>query len=96
MILLLVTILTILFSLAGGADYRELVAENFDVFLTFNDGNRRARFSVEIFDDNLLEGLEDFYLELRFDPFLDPPPSGVMLEPAEAIVYIQDDDSKCI
>ena len=80
-------------SLAGGTDYRRLIAENFDVFLTFNDGNRRANFSVQIFDDNIVENIEDFDLELRFDPFLDPPPSGVILDPAVATVYIQDNDS---
>ena len=77
--------------LAGGADYTELIAENFDVFLTFNDGNRRRRFTVEISDDDLLENIEDFNLELRFDPFLPAPPSGVMLDPGVATVFIQDD-----
>ena len=106
MILLLVTLIIILISLAGGAivggvlpegaDYRQLIAENFDVFLTFNDQTRRARFSVEISDDDLLENIEDFILELRFDPFLQTPLSGVILEPGVATVYIQDDDSKYI
>ena len=96
MTLLLVSVTIILLSLAGGADYRELIAGNFDVFLTFDNENRRAMFSVQISDDNLLEDIEDFNLELRFDPFLQAPPSGVILDPDVATVYIQDDDSKCI
>ena len=91
-ILLLATVIIILLSLAGGADYRRLIAENFDVFLTFNNETRRARFSVQIFDDDLLENIEDFDLEVRFDPFA-PIPSAVILDPAVATVYIQDDDS---
>ena len=79
---------------AGGVDYRELNAEDFHVFLTFNDQNRRAQFSVEIFDDNLLENMEDFNLELRFDPFLPRPPTRFMLDPDIATVYIQDNDDK--
>ena len=90
-ILLLATVIIILLSSARGADYRRLIAENFDVFLTFNDGNRRANFSVQIFDDNILENIEDFDLELKFDPFT-PIPSGVMLEPGVATIYIQNND----
>ena len=70
----------------------QLIAENFDVFLTFSDRNRRARFSVQISDDDLLENTEDFNIELRFDPFLPAPPSGVMLDPGIATVHIQDND----
>ena len=101
MIHLIVAVIIILLSLAGGvvvggvlpegADYRQLIAENFDVFLTFNDQNRRARFSVQISDDNILEDIEDFDIELRFDPFLLAPPSGVMLDPGVATVFILDD-----
>ena len=76
--------------LAGGADYQELIAENFDVFLSFNDGNRRARFSVQIFDDNLVEDVEDFNLELRLN--LTAPPSEVLLDPGIATVYVLDSD----
>ena len=88
--LLFATRIIMLLLLAGVADYRQLIAENFDVFLTFNDGNRRASFSVQIFDDNILEDIEDFDLELRFDPFA-PIPSGVILDPAVATVFILDD-----
>ena len=49
-------------------------------------------FSVEIVDDDLVEYVEDFNLELRFDPFLPAPPSGVMLDPDVATVYIIDSD----
>ena len=51
---------------------------------------------VEIVDDQLLENVEVFDLELRFDPFLPEPPSGVRLDPGVATVYIQDNDSKYI
>ena len=47
---------------------------------------------MEIFDDGILEMGEDFNLELRFDPF-GTPPSGVILQPSVATVFIQDDDS---
>ena len=46
-------------------------------------------------NDELFENVEVFDLELRFDPFL-PPPSGVMLDPGVATVYIQDNDSNYI
>ena len=83
------------FSLLTGAgnDYRELNAEAFDVFLTFNDANRRQTFDVTIVDDNALEFVERFNLELRFDPFA-ATPSGVQLNPNASAVYIQDNDSK--
>ena len=50
---------------------------------------------MEIIDDDLLENilLEDFNLELRFDPFR-PTPSAVMLDPGVATVYVQDNDGK--
>ena len=80
------------FHIAGGVDYGELNAVAFDVFLTFNDNNRRLSFMVEIFDDELFENVEIFDLELRFDPFLPGPPSGVMLDPDVATVYVLDNE----
>ena len=77
---------------AGGDDYEEINIQNFDVTLTFNDATRRLSFEVTIIDDNLFESVEEFNLELRFDPFL-PVPSGVVRSPNVSTVYILDDDS---
>ena len=76
----------------GGDDYVEISVQNFDVFLTFNDLNRRLSFEVTIIDDDLFESVEDFNLELRYDPFV-AVPSGVVLSPNVSTVYILDDDS---
>ena len=62
-----------------------------DVFLQFDESNRRQSFIVTINDDELLESIEDFNLELRFDPFVTQP-SGVILSPNVSTVYIEDDD----
>ena len=51
---------------------------------------------MTIYDDDQLENIEDFNLELRFDPFFPAPPSAFVLDPDVATVYIQDDDSKLI
>ena len=77
---------------AGGDDYEELNAEAFDVFLTFDDATRRLSFSVTIIDDSQLEAREDFELELRFDPFVQPP-SGIILQPNVSTITILDNDS---
>ena len=75
-------------SLAGGSDYAEINADNFDVFLTFNN---EQSFNVTILDDSLLElDVEDFTLELRFDPFAFPP-SNVILRPNVSSIHILDD-----
>ena len=47
---------------------------------------------MEIFDDDLVEDVEDFNLELRFNPSLPAPPSDVLLDPGIATVYILDSD----
>ena len=67
----------------------------FDVTLTFNDAFRRLTFEVTIIDDNLFESVEDFNLELRFDPFF-AVPSGAVLSPNVSTVYILDDDGNII
>ena len=59
--------------------------------LAFSQASRRQSFFVTINDDELLESIEDFNLELRFDPFLTQP-SGVILSPNVSTVYIEDDD----
>ena len=82
--------------LVGGSDYQELIALNLDVFLTFDDAFRQHSFDVTIIDDSLFErDVEDFILELRFDPLaLEPPPSNVILSPNVSTVNIIDDDGK--
>ena len=62
-----------------------------DVILRFDNNNRRLSFPVTINDDNLLESIEDFNLELRLDPFVTQP-SAVILSPNVSTVYITDDD----
>ena len=47
---------------------------------------------MTITNDNLLEMREDFSLELRFDTFFGPPPSGVTLSPNVTTITIEDDD----
>ena len=78
---------------AGGLDYVELSALNADVFLPFDDDNRRLMFPVTITDDDLFECVEEFYLELRFDILGGmTAPSGVILSPNVSNVRILDDD----
>ena len=78
--------------IAGGSDYEELTALNADVFLPFDDDNRRLMFSVTIIDDDLFESVEEFNMELRFDPFggVTAPPR-VILSPDVSRVRIIDD-----
>ena len=68
----------------------------FDVLLRFENNDRRQSFSVTINGDKLLESIESFTLELRFDPFSGAAPSGVKLSPNVSTVFIQDDDSNYI
>lgn len=75
----------------GGEDYIEINAETLDELLQFTDANRRLSFSVTIINDDQSEAREDFTLELRFDPFADPP-SGVTLSPSVTTITIEDDD----
>ena len=83
-----------MYSPVGGSDYRNIIALNFDEILTFNEMNRRQSFPVVIIEDPLFElDVEDFTLELRFDPFSQPP-SNVILSPNVATVQILDDDGK--
>ena len=79
-------------SIGGGADYEELNAEAFDVWLTFDEATRRESFDVTIIDDQLFEYAEDFDLKLRFDPFLSEQPSGVILALNVSTIYILDND----
>ena len=83
--------LKVVYSLAGGSDY----ALNLDVFLIFDNLNHQQSFDVAIVNDLLLElDVEDFTLELRYDPFALEPPSNVILRPSVSTIEIVDDDSK--
>ena len=82
-------------SLVGGSDYQEIIALNLDVLLTFNDANRQRSFHVTIIKDSLFEvDVENFILELRFDPFALELPSNVILHPDVSAIEILDDDGK--
>ena len=84
----------VVYSLAGGSDYQEINAVALD-YLTFDDANRQQSFDVTIIDDSLFElDVEDFTLELRFDPFVISLPSNVILHPNVSTVEILDDDRK--
>ena len=74
-------------------DYRPLVADFLDVFLTFNDATRRQCFNVMITNDILVEGSEEFSLLLLEDPFL-PPPIQTEFNASLATVTILDQDGK--
>jgi hypothetical protein len=87
--------INVVYSLAGGSDYQEIIALNLDVFLTFDDNNRQRSFDVTIIDDSLFElDAEVFTLELRFDPFALELSSNIILSPNISTVEIQDYDSK--
>lgn len=49
---------------------------------------------MTVIDDGFLELKEDFVLELRFDPYITVPSSGVQLFPNVSTIYIQDSDGK--
>ena len=84
----------VVYSLAGGSDYQEINAKDLN-YLTFDNKNRRQSFNVTIIDDSLFEldhMVEDFTLELRFDPFAFSPPSNVILHPNTTTVDIVDNE----
>ena len=79
--------------IVGGSDYQEINAATIDVFLMFDNANRRQSFDVPIIDDSEFElDVEDFTLELRFDPFAAAPPSNVILCPNLTTVDIIDNE----
>ena len=61
------------------------------MFLTFDEITRRLSFDVNITNDSTIENVENFSLELRFDPF-GATPSNVLLTPNVSMVVIMDDD----
>ena len=71
----------------GGSDYKDT---RFTV--TFPAGVNVASFSVIIFDDEVAESPEDFFLDLEI-----PPASLCVVKgsPGIAIVSIADEDSEC-
>ena len=86
----------VLYSLAGGSDYREISAATLDVFLTFNNTHRQQSFNVTIVDDSLFElDVENFTLELRFNPFVTLP-SNAVLHPNVSTIQILDRDGKIL
>ena len=61
--------------------------------MTFDNATRRRSFNVTIIDDSLFElDVEDFTLELRFDPFEMPPPSNVIFHPNTTTIDIVDNE----
>ena len=79
--------------IVGGSDYQEISGEAHDIFLTFDNNNRRQSFHVNIMDDISMEDTESFTLELRFSPIEDAP-SKIQLNPYISTVTIVDDDGK--
>ena len=82
----------IVYSLVGGSDYQEIFAVDLNPFLFFDNNARQQTFSVAITNDSFFEmDVEDFSLELRFNPF-GAPPSNVQLRPNVSVVEILDND----
>ena len=76
-------------------DYGAL-QENDDGFPFITDINRRACITVQITNDDILEGVEYFSIEVVPDPFETDFPPNVQLEPNVTFVKILDDDCKCL
>ena len=77
------------------SDYTPLIPDSLDVLLIFDETNRRHCFNVLITNDILVEGSEQFSLELLPDPFqVGPPPIPVTLNASLATVTILDQDGK--
>ena len=82
-----------MYSLAGGSDYQEIRANTLDVFLTFDNNNRQLSFDVVIINDPFFElQIENFILELRFDPFEVSQLSNLILSPNTTTVEIINDE----
>ena len=82
----------IVYSLVGGSDYQEIFAVDLNPFLIFDNNARQQTFNVAITNDSFFEmDVEDFSLELRFNPFA-APPSNVQFRPNVSVVEILDDD----
>ena len=76
-------------------DYIALVNDS-DLFFDIIDNDfRRTCIEVEIIDDDILEGVEFFSIEVAPDPFVTNFPSNVLLDPVVTFVEILDNDCKC-
>ena len=74
-------------------DYDPLNPETLDVILFFENATRRDCFNVEIINDVLVEGEEQFSLVLMEDPF-SPPPINTVFFPNVTDITITDRDGK--
>ena len=74
------------------SDYTPL-SPGVDVILIFGDATRRDCFDVEIVNDVLVEGEEQFSLVLMEDPF-SPPPINTVFFPNVTDITITDRDGK--
>ena len=81
---------------ADPGDYTALVADSDLFFDIIDDDTRRTCIEVVINDDNLLEGVEFFSIEVVPDPFVTNFPSNVRLDPPLTFVEIRDNDGKCL
>ena len=78
--------------LVEGSDYQEINAAICDVFLTFDNINRRQSFNLTIINDSFVDlDVENFTLELKFDSSEIPSPSNVILSPNISTVHIVED-----
>ena len=77
-------------------DYIALEANNDVFFDLIDDATRRTCIEIEIINDNLLEGIEFFSIEVVPDPNVVNFPSNVRLDPDATFVEILDDDCKCL
>ena len=71
-------------------DYTALQEDNDLFYELINDDTRRTCIEVEVNDDDLLEGVEFFSIEIVPDPFVTDFHSNVRLEPAVTSVEILD------
>lgn len=80
-------------ALTGPSDYVPISAVDRDVVLTFNNATRRACFNVEIVEDSIFEGDEQFTVQLTIDAVdFDGTPQSISLSPATATVTIVETD----
>ena len=83
---------TVVTLLADGSDYLDRTIPAVSISASIATGLPRETCAfVRIFDDDFLEDVESFKLDLLFDPF-SPPQSGVFVDPNVTIVFIEDND----
>lgn len=64
-----------------------------DVILLFDNTTRRSCFTINIVNDNLVEGVEQFSLEILQNPS-ESFPIDTVLSPNMSVVDISDQDGK--